>query len=188
MSRKKPFEIDPSIHYDNLFSRGIDFKNRVVTLTGMIDTPLFRTIDAAFTELESINQNPITLKINSNGGSVYEALAIVGRIQNSTCNIHTIGYGAIMSAATLILASGNTRSVSKYAWFMLHEAEYSLDAKLSELKRQVNQFDKEESAWATWMTEFTGVEQNYWLRIAVDRDVYLNADEILKLNIVDTII
>ena len=67
-------------------------------------------------------EKAITIRLHSEGGSVYEALAIVGRIEKCKCQIITEGYGAIMSAATLILASGDKRRISRLAWFMVHES------------------------------------------------------------------
>ena len=54
------------------------------------------------TTLENLNRKTITIKINSYGGDVYTALAIVGRMLESKCLLQTKGYGKIMSAATII--------------------------------------------------------------------------------------
>jgi ATP-dependent protease ClpP protease subunit len=177
-----------AVHYDNIFERGIDLKNRVITITDAIEPPLFRIIDAAMTEMESLNNKKITIKINSTGGSVYEALAIVGRIKSSPCTIHTIGYGAVMSAATLILASGHKRYMSKYGWFMMHEGHSEIEGRLTDLKNQISQIEREEVTWAKWMTDFTKVEQPFWIKVSSGKDVYLNASELLKLNVIDHII
>jgi hypothetical protein len=76
--------------------------------------------------MESEDKSTVTIKINSPGGSTYDAMAIIGRIRSAKCYIVTEGYGQIMSAASLILASGRKRRINKYAFLMWHEASYGV--------------------------------------------------------------
>ena len=48
----------------------------------------------------------LKLYINTFGGDLYEAFALIDVMKNSYHNISTIGVGAIMSAGLLIFASG----------------------------------------------------------------------------------
>ena len=98
------------------FDRDVDFKSRVIRISEEIDAGVFDKIDAAMNHLERSCRKMITIKINSEGGSVYDALAIVGRLTSSKCKIVTEGHGRVMSAATLILACGDERKMSKYCW------------------------------------------------------------------------
>ena len=100
------------LHLKYLFDQAINFKDRVITIDSDIDGELFAWIDAALTELESHSRKAITVRIRSEGGDVYKALAIIGRLKKSKCQIVTEGYGCIMSAATMILACGDIRRIS----------------------------------------------------------------------------
>jgi len=186
MDQIKNAEIDKeALRLQYNFEHNVDFKNRVVRITSDIDAYTYDFVDAALSELESINRKSITIRINSGGGSAYDSLAIVGRIRGAKCQIITEGYGQVMSAATLILASGNKRRFSKYATFMWHQSSYGLDGKHLDIKNVVEQQEREELLWAKWMAEFSTKDAEYWYNRAVSKDFYLNADECLEHGVVD---
>jgi ATP-dependent protease ClpP protease subunit len=149
---------------------------------------MFDIVDAALSEMESDSRKSITVRINSLGGSVYEALAIVGRLKASKCKIVTEGYGAIMSAATLILACGAERRMSKFAWFMWHEASYGIEGRHKDIKDAVAQAEKEEDKWAEWMSQFSKKDAKYWRKIAAEKDAYFTPEELLTMKVIDEII
>jgi ATP-dependent Clp protease, protease subunit len=177
------------LHLEFLFEHGVNFRERVILLNEEIDSETFTLIECALSEMESHNKGTITIKINSDGGSVADALAIVGRIQASPAYIVTEGYGNIMSAATLILASGRKRRISRYATFMTHESSYEVEGRHSQLKAEVAQREKEEHLWAGAMASFTKGRSNkdFWIKHGVGTDLYLPPEEILKLGVVDEV-
>lgn len=174
-----------AINLEYAFNRGIDIENRVIQLTEDIDDHHFDYFDAALTTLERINRKSVTIKINSYGGDVYTALAIIGRMQESKCFIQTKGYGKIMSASTAILAAGRKRSMSKLAEFMHHEASYAVEGRHSEIQHEVKQSQNLSVKWCALMSELTGVPKQFWLNNGVGKDMYLTPERCLALNIVD---
>lgn len=168
------------------FENGINLKSRTIQLVGEIDYQKFELVDAALTELDRYNNKQITVRINSEGGSVYDALAIIGRLRNSKSRIITEGYGCIMSAATLILASGDKRKVAKEAWFMHHESAYGFDGKYSEHAHYLAQKEREEEQWSNLMSELTFKDKNFWRR-AGTLDSYFTAEELKEYGVVDEI-
>lgn len=176
-----------TIHLSYLFDRGVNFRDRVITLTDAIAYPMFDLVDAAMSEMEAQNRKNITIRIHSEGGSVYEALAILGRMEKSPCNITTEGFGAIMSAATLILAAGDKRRMSRLGWFMYHESSYGVEGRHSSMKDAVAQAEKEELQWAKVMAEYTGKPESYWNKLGKRKDVYLTAEQLLELGVIDEI-
>lgn len=183
----KPDRIDANTNFENAIGWNVDVKNRVIRISTDIDNETFDIIDAGLTELESISKKTITIRICSLGGSVYDALAIIGRMERSKCKIITEGYGCIMSAATAILASGDERRMSKRAWFMHHEASYEVEGSHTDVANYVRQAEKEEYAWAELMEEVTMVEKSFWLDHGTNRDRYFSSQECLNLNIVDEV-
>lgn len=169
------------------FGFKVDFKNRIIVICGDIDSNVFEIVEAAMTEMESQSRKAITFKINSPGGETYQALAIVGRMKDSKCKIVTIGYGHMMSAASLILACGDDRSVSKYSFFMHHEASYGVDGKHSEIKNEVAQAEREEDCWADWMTEFSKQPWKFWKKTGVGLNAYFTPEKLVELGVIDYI-
>lgn len=176
-----------AIHYEYLFEWGVDFKNRIITIDDEIDSNTFSKLDSALTEMENESRKAVTVKINSPGGSVYDALAIVGRLRNSPCRIITEGYGCIMSAATLILACGDKRRVSSLSWFMHHEAYYGVEGRHKQVVNEVKQREREEAQWAKAMARFTKKDVKFWAKKGIHIDAYFEASELKDLGVVDEV-
>jgi ATP-dependent protease ClpP protease subunit len=156
-------------------------------LTEDIEEYHFDFFDTAMTILESQSRAAITIKINSYGGDVHTALAIIGRMQESRCHIHTKGYGKIMSASTAILAAGRKRSISRLSEFMHHEMSYEVGGKHSEILHNVKQAQTLSDRWCTLMFELTGTPIEYWSEMGKGNDHYLTPEICLELNVVDRI-
>lgn len=176
------------IHLETLLTHGINFRDRIITIKEEIDAELFGRIDAALSEMESDNRRAITIRINSEGGSVYDALAIVGRLKSSKCRIITVGFGAIMSAATLILACGDERKMSDIAWFMHHESQYGVEGSHSQIVDAVAQAEKEENQWALAMEGYSKKDAKFWRKVAKDKNAYFTAQELLDMGVIDELI
>lgn len=137
----------------------------------------------------SPEEGPIVLEICSEGGCLYAALAISGRIRNSDLEIYTLGYGQIMSSAVLILASGDKRYMSPEAWVMLHETQHSIKASSKNLRREAKQAQREELQWATLLSELSkGAKSPEEFLTASNSIVYLTAEECVKMGLVDELV
>lgn len=177
-----------AIQLEYALNYGINLRDRIITLTGPVEAPMFDFVDTALSEMEAHSKKGVTIRIHSEGGSVYEALAIVGRIRASkVAKITTEGYGQIMSAATMLLACGHARKINKYAYFMHHEAAYYIEGKVSEHQDLMEQIKREEDDWAKWMAEFSKKDKNFWKKTGVRKDAYFSADELVKLGVADEV-
>ena len=159
------------------FEYGVNFNERTITWSQEISFPMFDIIDAALTIMEADSaKKTVTLKLHSPGGDTYEAMAVIARLRKSSCYIVVEGYGHIMSAATLILASAKKRKLDKLSQFMWHEASYGIEGRHSEIKAIVAQVGKEEKMWAIAMAACTGKTEKFWLEKGVHIDYYLDAE------------
>jgi ATP-dependent Clp protease protease subunit len=170
------------------FDRGVDLKNRIIRLTEDIDDHHFDWIDAAMTALEDVSRKKITIKINSYGGDVYTALAIVDRIRESKCTIETRGYGKIMSASTAILAAGHRRYISKYAIFMDHSSSYAVEGTHDHIMREVKAAESLSQTWCKMLEELTRLPAEFWAKkYEGGLSVYLTPEQCVEFNIVDEV-
>jgi ATP-dependent Clp protease protease subunit len=172
---------------DTLFNQGLDLEHRVITLEGEIETGYFSFVDAALSALELLDDTPITIRINTPGGSVYDGLAIIGRMEQSPCDIITEGFGAVMSMGCHIHAAGDKRRMSKHAIYMYHCSSYGVADRHSQIKHVVKQNEKEETRMAKFMAERSKKPWSYWKKLGADTDAYLTPDELLEIGIVDEI-
>lgn len=158
---------------------------RRIVLTGEVDHNMFSELCNRLSELElESDEAPVLVEVSSIGGNTQDALAIVGRLHASPCPIHTVGYGQIMSAATLIFAAGERRLMSKYAWFMIHDASDRFAGPLTKVKREVKQLEREELQWIDLLEQFTGVPKALWAELTAN-SAHLTATECKNLQIVD---
>ena len=190
MTQKKTEEAGLlEIRLKTLFDYGVDLKRRTISITGDIDEEMYHFVDTAVSELAGDNRKAITVRINSEGGSVYDALAIVGRLKSAgVSQIITEGQGCVMSAATLILACGDIRRISEYAWAMHHECSYEIDGRHSDIDDFRKQVDREHGKWAEYMARFSNKSKQFWVKAGVGKDLYLSPEELLKYGVVDSII
>lgn len=192
MSNNRKPELDHAISLESLdlefaFNHGFSMSSREILIDGAIDEDAFLEFDAKMTKLENQSQRSITIKINSEGGYPDIALAIVGRIKESKCRIITKGYGTVASAATIILAAGNIRKMSRFCTFMHHEASYGDVDRHSNMKHKIAQIEHQENQWAKFMEEFTNMPASFWLENGIGRDFYLTPEQCLHYGIVDKI-
>jgi len=175
------------LRLEYLFEQGVNFVDRVIQINEEIGEDSFSFIDAALSELERSSKKTITIRINSPGGSVYDSLAIIGRIHSSKCRIVTEGYGHVMSAATLLLAAGRKRRMSRYCVFMVHQMSYYIGGSHAETKEEVDQVEKQERQWCKWMSELSNKDAEFWYEQTYKKNFYLTPAKCLEYGIIDEI-
>ncbi|NLY16637.1 MAG: Clp protease ClpP [Gammaproteobacteria bacterium] len=100
-----------------------------ITLTGIVGDewpydenarPLtVARVDAA---LRSIGDNPVTVYINSPGGSMFEGIAIYNRLSQHKAGVTIKVLGLAGSAASVIAMAGQRREIGKTAFLFVHNS------------------------------------------------------------------
>lgn len=153
-----------------------------------IDIESYKEFSNSLTKIENEHEGlPITLELNSEGGDIYTALAFAARIRLSPLKINITVYGFVASAAIIILASGERREMAKEAWVMVHDSSDKLKGSLTDLERESKHLRRLEDQWVGLMEELTGTPASMWSELQA-KTTYLNAEECLKLGLVDKII
>lgn len=111
----------------NRFEDNYDLKTRVVYLGGPVNVEMSRQIiQALYAMSVDATSKPITLIINSGGGSVDEGMAIYDAISHIPCPVIGKVMGVCMSSALTILQACSLRLLSKNATLMLHNGEVAI--------------------------------------------------------------
>lgn len=123
-------------------------------------------------ELFEESHDPVTIFINSCGGSVTDALAIYDVLQNAPCDIHTVGLGKVHSAAVTVMlaAPAENRSAYPNTEFMSHDISWKSDGPRAFLRDRVQQLERTVSQL---------------LRVYT-RDTYLSDEEARRMFFTDT--
>jgi len=98
-------------------------KDRVIFLNDHIDADLVHRVIQALLYLDSESNDPISIYINSNGGSVTDGFALIDIIKIIRSPVRTVVTGVAASMAALIAMSGEKghRGALPHSSLMLHD-------------------------------------------------------------------
>lgn len=98
-------------------------KDRIIFLSGDVNSDKMDTIVAQMLFLESINHEPINLFINSGGGECYSGLELVSVMRYIHSPVYTTVLGLAASMGAVIASSGEKghRKALPYSRFMVHQ-------------------------------------------------------------------
>lgn len=189
-NQSNQFIEDGIIFPQDIFNRLL--KDRIIILSGEIDTNICELIKANLLYLESLDsEEDITLYINSPGGSVYDGLGLLDIMEYIKPEIGTINTGLAASMAAIILSSGSKgkRKALKRSRTMIHQpmggysgwsqaSDIEIEAKeINELKKQLYEIISENSGQTYNKVEKDG-----------DRDYWLSANDAKKYGLIDEVL
>ena len=132
----------------------------------------------------------LTLIINSQGGDLNAAWAIIDIMRGSTIPVRVIGLGQIVSAGLLIFMSGEKgmRILSENTTVMSHQYFWGSAGKYHELMAVQKEFDLTQTRLIKHFKKITGLsEKDIDKYLMPAHDVYMSAEEAKKLNLCDEI-
>ena len=133
----------------------------------------------------------LTLYINSQGGDLYQAFALIDIMRNSHHKIRTIGIGLVMSAAFLIFASGakGERYIARNTGIMCHQYSDGLEGKHHDIKAQMKEGEYCNERMLSILRAATNLPvAKIRSKLLPPSDVYLLATELVDLSVADHII
>lgn len=165
-------------------------RDRIVMVTGPIETAMANTIVAQLLFLESENPNAdISLYINSPGGDVSAGWAIMDTMQYIKPNVSTIGMGLVASMASVLLAAGEKgkRFVLPNTQVMIHQPSSGTEGKVTDMEIYLKEVQYTKKALIKQMMEFTGRKEKEVFD-AMERDNWMQAEEAKKFGIIDGVL
>jgi ATP-dependent Clp endopeptidase proteolytic subunit ClpP len=137
--------------------------------------------------------HPIDFIISTNGGSAADMFAIfdVMRDVRKDCEIHTFGVGKVMSAGVLLLAAGTKgkRKVGKHCRIMIHSVIAGNSGTIHSLENEMQEIRETQKRYIEALrseTKMSAAQINKFLQRHVD--IYLSAEEAVKLGIADIVV
>lgn len=141
-----------------------------------------------FENLDTSKQKVLTLYINSPGGDLYQAFALIDVMRSSSHAIRTIGIGSIMSAAFLIFAAGTQgqRYIASNTGIMCHQFSGGVEAKYHDIKAEMKENELLNKKMIDILRDATGLAPSkIKAKLLPASDVYLTAQEALDFGIAD---
>lgn len=160
-------------------------QERILFIDDIIDHDLANGIISQLMYLDSINNNEISIYINSPGGTVYDGLAILDVMDLIKSPIKTVCTGKAMSMAAIILLYGNTRVSTKRSTIMLHQMSTLVGGRLSDISIDYKEAKRLENILYETIKEKTNI-QNIDNKLLTDW--YISPKEAKELGIIDTVL
>ena len=165
-------------------------RDRIVMVSGPIETNMANTIVAQLLFLESENPNAdISLYINSPGGDVTAGWAIMDTMKYIKPNVSTIGMGLVASMGSLLLAAGEKgkRFVLPNTEIMIHQPSSGTQGKVTDMEISLRETQRVKQVVIKQMMEFTGRKEKEVFD-AMERDNWMDAEAAKKFGLVDGIL
>ena len=158
-------------------------------ITGSIDDRLSHRVVAQLVHLNNENQKlPIIMVINSGGGVVTSASAILYTIKALDAPIVTYAVGHAESMAAILLAGGEKgrRFCAPTARIMIHQPHHSMSGMTSDILIKATKAEETRNALTMSLVETTGKTFEE-VEKALDRNTYLFAESAKEFGIVDRV-
>lgn len=138
-------------------------------------------------QLQALDVDAITVRINSMGGSVPDGLAIYNALRRHKATITTEVDGMAMSIASLIAMGGDSVQMAENAVLMLHAPWTYAAGNAVELRDLADQLDVWANAMATSYARKTGDQQAMLALLTDGKDHYYTAAEAQAAGLIDAI-
>lgn len=165
-------------------------KDRIVLLAEEVNTNSAMSVISQLLFLESEDANaPITMYINSPGGSVSDGLAIYDVMNKVKCPIITVCTGMAASMAAFLLCSGSKgmRYCLPNSTVMIHQPLGGAHGQATEIQIVARRILKLREKMYNIMAKNSG-QSFEKIADACERDNYLEPEEALAMGLIDKII
>ena len=164
-------------------------KDRIIILNGEIDDNTSNIIVAELLYLDSINNEDISLYINSPGGSVTAGMAIYDTMNYIKSDVSTICVGIAASMASILLSSGTKgkRYALPNSEVMIHQPLGGVQGQATEIKIAAERILKLKDK----VNKLLSINTNQDIKKIesdTERDNFMNSEEALKYGLIDKIL
>ena len=164
-------------------------KDRIIILNGEIDDNTANTVVAQLLYLDSLNNDDISLYINSPGGSITAGMAIYDTMNFIKSDVSTICIGMAASMAAFLLASGskNKRYSLPNSEIMIHQPLGGAKGQATEIQIAAERIIKLKNKLNRILSEKTSQPLNK-ITEDTERDKFMDSKEALDYGLIDKII
>ena len=182
------------IEKSNLGERSYDIysrllKDRIIILNGEINDDSSNIVVAQLLYLDSLNNEDISIYINSPGGSITSGMAIYDTMNFVKSDVSTICIGMSASMAAFILACGakGKRYILPNSEVMIHQPLGGTQGQATDIKIATDRIMKLKNRLNSILAKQTGKSLKK-ITNDTERDYFMNSNEALSYGLVDKII
>jgi len=176
------------IHQIN--SKSLLLKNRVIFLDETVTGDSVNETIRQIVLMGLSSKDPITIIIDSPGGSIQAGFQLIDVMEASPCVIRTIALGSACSMGAVILAAGTPghRAISARSKVMIHEPLISggVGGSTSQIESIANNLKERRETINKMLCKYTRQSMKV-MKKATSFDHWYDANEALEFGLVDTI-
>ncbi|RPG59477.1 MAG: ATP-dependent Clp protease proteolytic subunit [Flavobacteriales bacterium TMED191] len=136
----------------------------------------------------------IAMMVSTHGGTasdMFSILDIMDMVKKRTCDIETYGVGKVMSAGVPILAAGTKgkRKVGRNCRIMLHNVMAGTGGTIFSMENELEEIKWIQERYIETLANYTKLTPTKIKKLLkTQKDVYISAEEAIKMGIADEII
>jgi ATP-dependent Clp protease protease subunit len=171
----------------DIFSRLM--RDRILWVAGPVNDNMSTIVQAQLMYLDSADTLPITIHIDSPGGSVKSGLSMVDVMQYIKSDIATINTGMAASMGSVLLGAGTKgkRSSLRFSKTMLHQTSGGAGGNIQDARINFQEWEKVNKILFELLGEFCGKPADVVEKDST-RDFWLSAEEAVAYGIIDEVI
>ena len=162
---------------------------RIIWVAGEVNDNMSVVTQAQLMFLDSIDNNDITMHIDSPGGSVKSGLSMVDVMDYITSDIRTINTGMAASMGSVLLGAGakGKRGALRFSTTMLHQSSGGAGGNIQDAEISMREWRKVNNTLFELLGVFCGKDPEK-VKNDATRDLWLSASEALDYGIIDEIV
>ncbi|MCR5022745.1 MAG: ATP-dependent Clp protease proteolytic subunit [Lachnospiraceae bacterium] len=168
----------------------MNLENRIVLLSGEIDDDMALLVISQLLYLDNqTEKEPISLYINSPGGSVSAGLAIYDTMKSLICNVNTVCFGRAASMAAVIFSGGQkwNRTILPHSEVMIHQPSGGVEGQTEDIVIAASHIRSLREKLNDILAQNCGKTLEE-IDAATDRDYWMSAEEAVGFGIADRIL
>lgn len=130
---------------------------------------------------------PIRLMIHSYGGDLEQSFYFADLCMSSRIPIITVAMGAAMSAGFIIFLSGHKKYAFKHSQLLVHSGSAGFHGTAEQIEEAQKNYKKQLNEMKEYILERTNIDEKIFNKNKT-KDWYLTADELIKYDVVDSLI
>lgn len=164
-------------------------KDRIIMLSGEIDDNLANVVIAELLYLDSLNNDPISIYINSPGGSITSGMAIYDTMNFIKSKVSTVCVGMAASMAAFLLSSGEKgmRYALTNSEVMIHQPLGGAQGQATEIKIAAERILKLKEKLNKILSDNTN-QDIIKIENDTERDYFMSSVEALEYGLIDEIL
>lgn len=162
---------------------------RIIWVAGEVNDHMSTIVQAQLMFLDSLDNNDITMHVDSPGGSVKSGLSMVDVMDYIRSDIRTINTGMAASMGSVLLGAGTKgkRGSLTFSRTMLHQSSGGFRGNIQDAKIDMVEWEKLNNLLFDLLGGYCGKTAEQ-VKSDASRDLWLSSEDALSYGIIDEIV